>query len=68
VEKEEHSPLIVGLQTWTNTLEINVSVSQKTGNSSTYITKLYHSWAYTQKMLQHTTRSHAPLCSYQLYS
>jgi hypothetical protein len=25
--------------------------------------QLYHSWAYTQKLLQHTTRTHAPLCS-----
>ena len=24
-------------------------------------TLLYHSWAYTQKMLQHITRTHAPL-------
>jgi hypothetical protein len=26
-------------------------------------TQLYHSWAYSQKMLQHVIRTHAPLCS-----
>ena len=35
VEKEDHSSLLVGLQTGTNTLEINLEVSQKTGNRST---------------------------------
>ena len=30
-------------------------------------TQLYHSWAYTQNMLQHTTRTLAKLCSLQLY-
>ena len=35
VEKEEHSPpLLVGLQTATTTLEINLEVSQKIGNRS----------------------------------
>ena len=29
--------------------------------------KLYHSWAYTQKMLQHITKKHAPLCSEKPY-
>ena len=26
-------------------------------------TQLYHSWAYTQKILQHITKTHATLCS-----
>jgi hypothetical protein len=27
----------------------------------------YFSWAYTQKMLQHEIRTHAPVCSWQPY-
>jgi hypothetical protein len=33
--KENTPPLLVGVQTFTNTLEINLAVSWKTGNSST---------------------------------
>jgi hypothetical protein len=28
-----------------------------------FLTQLYHCWAYTQMMLHHITRTHAPLCS-----
>jgi hypothetical protein len=35
------------------------AIPQKSG----LMTQKYHSWAYTQKMLQHVTRTHAPLCS-----
>jgi hypothetical protein len=35
VEKEDIPPLLVGLQTGTTTLEINLEVPQKTGNIST---------------------------------
>jgi hypothetical protein len=35
VEKEEHYPLLVVLQTGTTTLEINLVVSEKIGNRST---------------------------------
>jgi len=41
---------LVGLQICTTTLEINLLVSQKIRNSS------------TQKTLQQTIRTHAPLC------
>ena len=34
LEKEEHSPFLVGLQTDTTTLEINLEVPQKIGNRS----------------------------------
>jgi hypothetical protein len=44
------SPLLVGMQPCTTTLEINLAVSQKTGNSYTSI-------------LHHTTRTVAQLCS-----
>jgi hypothetical protein len=58
VEKEDILPLLVGLQAGTTTLEISLAVPQKTGHS-----QQYHSWAYTQKMLQHVIRTHALLCS-----
>jgi hypothetical protein len=35
VEKEEHSSMLLGLQTGTTTLEINLEVPQKIGNRST---------------------------------
>jgi hypothetical protein len=34
MEKEEHSPMLVGLQTGRTTLEINLEVPQKIGNRS----------------------------------
>jgi hypothetical protein len=61
------SPLLVGLQARTTTLEISFVVPQKIGHSIYLSTQLYHSWAYTQKILQHVVRTHAPLCSYQPY-
>jgi hypothetical protein len=35
VEKNEQNPLLVGLQTGTTTLEINLEVPQKIGSRST---------------------------------
>jgi hypothetical protein len=61
VEKEKHSFIVDGIASWYN----------HCGNQSggwllrkLYLgSQLYHSWAYTQKMLQHVIRTHAPLCS-----
>ena len=50
--KRNTSPLLVGLQTCTTTLEINLAISQKTGNISTSRP------SYTPKMLHHTTQGH----------
>jgi hypothetical protein len=52
--KRNTPPLLVILQTGTTILEINLQVSQNTGNRSMK-TKLYHSWEYTQRMSHYTT-------------
>jgi hypothetical protein len=61
VEKEEHSFTVGGNARWYN------HAGHRSGGLSkncTYLrTQLYHSWAYTQKRVQHVTRTHVPLCS-----
>jgi hypothetical protein len=57
--KRNTPPLLVG----TTTLEINLEVPQKIGNSFFLKTQLYHSWEYTQKMPHHATEARVPLCS-----
>jgi hypothetical protein len=63
VEKDDHSSIAGGVESWYN------HSGNKSGSSLenwTYYflrTQLYHSWAYTQKTLQHVLRIHAPLCS-----
>ena len=48
--KRNTPPLLVGLQTGTTSLEINLEVPQKIGNRFTEDQALYHSWEYTQKI------------------
>jgi hypothetical protein len=67
VKKEEHSSIAVGIARW-----YNHSGNQFGGSSENWTyyylrTQQYHSWACTQKMLQHVIRTHAPLCSQQPY-
>ena len=54
-------PLLVGLQTGTVTLEINLKVPQKIGNRFTI--RSSYTTEYTQKMAHHATGAHVPLCS-----
>jgi hypothetical protein len=67
VEKEKHSSIAGGTASWNN------HSGNEFGSSSESWTKFYqkiqqyHFLAYTQKMLQHVIRTHAPLCSQQLY-
>jgi hypothetical protein len=60
LKKEEHPYIVGGIESWYN------YAGNQSGSSSenwTHLrTQLYHSWAYTQKILQHITRAHAPLC------
>jgi len=63
VEKEEHSSIVGGIADW-----YNHSGNQSGGSSENWTlnylsTQLYLSWAYTQKMPQHITKTHVPLCS-----
>ena len=50
-------PLLVEGQTYTSTVEINLVVSQKTGNSSTSRPSYATPGHITQKMLQHLTKT-----------
>jgi hypothetical protein len=56
VEKEEHSPLLVGVQAGTTLLEISLAVPQKIGPEDTAIPLL---GIYSRDVI----RIHAPLCS-----
>jgi hypothetical protein len=58
-------PWLMGAQAYATTLEMNLAVSQKTGNRSTK-TQLYHSWAYTQRIVHHTIRKHFKNWDYYL--
>jgi hypothetical protein len=57
--KGNTSPLLVGVQTCTSALEINMVVSQKVWNSSTS----RFSYATSGQMHYHATRTLAVLCS-----
>jgi hypothetical protein len=62
VEQGNTPPLLVGVQTRTSTLEINLAVSQKIGNYL-HEDQLYYFWAYIQTKPQYTTGILAQLCS-----
>jgi hypothetical protein len=60
VEKEEHCSIAGGIASW-----YNHSGNQCGGSSENWTyyylrTQLHDSWAYTQMMLQHISRTHAP--------
>jgi hypothetical protein len=63
VEKEEHFSIAVGIASWYNHSGIQSGGSSQNWTYYYLRTQLYHSWAYTQKMLQLVIRIHAPLCS-----
>jgi hypothetical protein len=56
-------PLLVGVQTCTATLEINLKVSQKMEIGSTSRPRNTTPGHIPKKMLHHTTRTLAQLCS-----
>jgi hypothetical protein len=59
VEKEEHSSIAGGIVGWYNHL-VNQSGSFSENWKQLYLnTHLYHSCEYTQKMFQHSKRTHA---------
>jgi hypothetical protein len=63
LEKEEHSSIAGGIASWYNHSG-NQSGSSSENWTEYYLrTQQYHSWAYTQEMLQHVIRTHAPLFS-----
>ena len=63
VEKEEHASIVFEIASW-----YNYSGPQFGGSLENWVkyylsTQVYHSWAYIQEILQHTTSTHVPLCS-----
>jgi hypothetical protein len=67
MEKEEHSSIVGGIASWYNYAGNHSGSSSENWTYSYLRIQLYHSWAYTQKMLQHITRTHVSLYSIQPY-
>jgi hypothetical protein len=63
MEKEEHSSIAGGTESLYNHSENHFGGSSENWADFYWKIQQYHSWAYTQKMLQHIIRTHAPLCS-----
>jgi hypothetical protein len=67
VEKEDHSSIAGGIASLYN--HSGNQSGDSSGNWDYFYlkTQAYHSFLCTQKMLQHVTRTHDPLCSSQPY-
>jgi hypothetical protein len=63
VEKEEHSSIVDGIASWYNHCGKQSAVSLENWLLHYLRTQLYHSWEYTQKILQPIIRTLAPLRS-----
>jgi hypothetical protein len=63
VEKEEHSSIDGRIISWYNHSGNQFGSSSENWTKYYLRTQLYHSWTYTQKMLQLVIRTHVPLCS-----
>jgi hypothetical protein len=63
VEKEELSSIAGGIASWYS--HSGNQFVDSSENWTKYYSKIqqYLSWAYSQKMLQHVIRTHAPPCS-----
>jgi hypothetical protein len=63
VEKEGHFSIVGGIASWYNHSGNQSGSSLENGTYYNLRSKLYHSWAYIQKMGQHAIKMHVPLCS-----
>jgi hypothetical protein len=63
VEKEEHSYIAGGIASWYKNSGNQFVISSENWAQYYLRTQLYHSSAYTQKMLKHVKRTYASLCS-----
>jgi hypothetical protein len=63
MEKEEHFSNVSEITRWYDYSGNQSGDSSQNWTSFYLRTQLYHSWAYTQKMLQYIIRTHALLCS-----
>jgi len=62
-EKEEHSSITGRIADWYNHSGNQSGDSSENWTLNYLRIQLYLSWAYTQKMPQHITKTRAPLCS-----
>ncbi|KAL6030404.1 hypothetical protein STEG23_017092 [Scotinomys teguina] len=63
VEQEEHFSTVGGNADWYNHYGKQYGEFSENWESFFLQTQPYHSWAYTQRIPSHTTRTHAQLCS-----
>ncbi|KAL6045669.1 hypothetical protein STEG23_015755 [Scotinomys teguina] len=63
VEQEEHFSTVGGNADWYNHYGKQYGEFSENWESFFLQTQPYHSWAYTQRMPSHTTRTHTQLCS-----
>jgi len=63
VEKWGHSSIFGGIANWYNHSGNHSGGSSENWTFHYLRNQQYLSWAYTQKVLHHTTKIHAPLCS-----
>jgi hypothetical protein len=63
MEKEEHSSIASGIAIWYKHSGNEYGSSSENCKSFYLKAQINCSWEYTQKMLHHITRTHAPLCS-----
>ena len=61
-------PLLVGVQTWTSTMEIGVVILQEDGGHLFQDPTIPLLQAYTQRMLHFTTETLGQPCTLLLYS
>ena len=54
-------PLLVGVKTCIDALEISMTISQKIKETIYLKTQQHHFWVYTQRKLIHTIRTYAQL-------
>ena len=63
IEKDEHFYIVARIASWYNHSGDQSYSFSENWKQYYLMTQLYHSCAYTQKILHHITRTHAPLCS-----
>jgi hypothetical protein len=67
VKKEDNSAIAGGIASWYNHFGNQFCSSSENWAYYYLRTQIYHSWTYTQKLLQHVIRTRVPLCSLQPY-
>ena len=66
-EKGEHSSITGGNANLDSHFRNQHGGFSENWESTYFKTQKFHSWAHTQRMLNHTTKTFTQLCSYQHY-